>query len=408
MHHTTHLLKPRLLVLCALLFCFAISAHSEKMDDYCGKCKNTGQIDCKLHSGPNWTAPPYRSSAIIEHKCGCCGIGWTVCANRRCTAREEAQKRFDKEIAPLLEWVKSRRAAVEMQAFANEPKLKDIKAMHAETKHFYLSGTFKKRMVEYSYKGMIKKKPYDPAESLHLYAERIEVVYDKFVKMIRYEGDYMPRFTDKWKIMVWENEPQQEAASRHFCGFSNTAGAKVDAVLYTTWDGDDDPYLHHKLAHAISCLFVDDFGGVQEYFPEWFTEAIAHWIEYDIFNELRIFTAGEGGFDPNCPTRKLKSTIKKEVKAGGRRIQPLSAIINKKLLDITGWERLKCWSVVDWMVNAREDKCIDKLIVDFKNNFPTSKQQGPSIRTVFDMTPEEIDDVWAKWVMETYPIEEDD
>ncbi|GAB4160893.1 MAG: hypothetical protein Kow00107_08830 [Planctomycetota bacterium] len=397
----------RLLLVLMLTIAFFANVSAEKMDDYCDKCKNTGKIECKIH-GADWVKPPYTSSAIIEHECGCCGIGWTVCAKKTCPKREEAQKLFDSETAPLKAWLNARRAAVEGVAFADKPKLKDIKALHVETKHFYLSGTFRKRVIEYLYKGMIKKKTLSPAESIHLYAERIEDIYSRYLKMLKYEGDYYPKFTDKWKLMVWDKDAQQEAASFKFCGFTNTAGAKVDAVLYTTWDSDDDVYLHHKLAHAITNLITDDYGGVQEYFPDWFREATAHWIEYDIFTELRIFTAGEGGFDANCPTRKLKSTIRKEVKSGSKRIKPLTEIINKKIMDISGWERLKCWSVVDWMATGRDDKCVEKLLLDFKQNYPANKQQGPSFRRVFDMTPDEIDEVWAAWVLETYPPEEDD
>ena len=399
---------PLFLVLTLAFLIVFTSADAEKGKvDSCKVCGSRGVVTCKVH-GEDWVKPPYKSSALIEHKCGCCGLGWMPCPRKKCPKREEGIKKFKEATAPLFFWLKQRRATVEGKIFAKYPKLKDLKAAHAETDHYYLAGTFRDRIVKYKYKGMVKKKKYDSGASLHLYAERIEAIYQEVMKMIRYEGDYRPRYTDKWLLMIWDKEKQQEAASYETCHFTNSAGAKIDGVLYTTWDSDDDMYLHHKMAAAVTNLVVDDYGGVVEYFPDWIREATAHWIEYKIFSELRIFSGAEGGYDPNCPTTKLKSSLKKAVIRKDRKITPFSEIMNKKISKITGWERLKCWSIIDWMVNSFEEDKLGKLIDSFKRLYAIDKQQGPSFKEVFDMTPDEIDEAWAAWVLETYPNVEDD
>ncbi|MDZ7814472.1 MAG: hypothetical protein U5N86_00255 [Planctomycetota bacterium] len=252
---------------------------------------------------------------------------------------------------------------------------------------------------------MTRKKRYTGPESLHLYCERLEDIYKVIMGMLKYEGDYRPKYTDKWQLMVWAKEEEQKAASFEFCNFTNTAGAKIDGVLHTTWDSDQDDYLHHKLAVAATNLAVDDYGGIVEYFPDWIREATAHYVEQKIFDELRIFSGGEGGFSANCPTHKLKVTMRKAVKADRRQLSPFSEIINKKMVKITGWERLKCWSIVDWMVNAHEDDKLGRFIKHMKKMYPQekNKRQGPSFREVFEMTPPAIEEEWKAWVMETDP-----
>ena len=396
-------------IVCLILSIYAcsVTAAEESKVKSCSKCKNTGRIDSKLPA--DFRNLPFRSSAVIEHKSGCCGLGWLPCPRKKCPFREKALKEFEELTAPLKEWVRSRRSKVEAKAFAKHKKLKGIKALHAETKHYYVSGTFKSRIVKYKYKGMTKKKKYDAAHSLHLYAERVEKIHARVIKMLEHEGEYFPHFTDKWLLMIWEKKEQQEAASYEFCGFTNTAGAAMDAVHYTTWDAEDDPYLHHKIAYALTYLITDDYGGVVEYFPIWLKEAMAHWVEYDMFGELRIWGTGEDEFIPGCPARKLKSSIKKEVKRKSRNIVPLSEFMNDNIMKLSGWERLKGWSLVDWMRNGYGRKSQQKLLVDLKQNYPKSKQQVPSFKRVFGgMLPEDIDAAWEAWVLETYPNQEED
>ncbi len=398
-----------LLTLLGTLAAASPCSAEKKKEYYCNVCHNTGKVKTKFPE--EYKNLPFRSSVVVEYKTGCCGLGWVPCPNKRCPKRAAAIEEFKRLTEPLKTWLKERRKAVEGKAFAKDPKLAKVRAMHAETDHFYLAGTFKKRVVKYLYKGMVKKKIYDPPHSLHLYARRIEDVYRRFLKLISWKGgDYRPHYTDKWLIMIWEKKEQQAAASFAFCNFTNEAGASVEAVLYTTWDDADDLYLHHKIVNAIACLMTEDYGGVVERFPVWFKEAIAHWIEYDVFGELRIFNAGEVDFNPNCPTRKLKSAIKKELKKKrSRRIKPLVEFINHNIMDLTGWERLKGWSLVDWMLNGYGKDSVSRLILSFKKNYPETKNQIPSFREVFDgMRLDEIDEAWREWVLETYPDEEDD
>lgn len=404
-HNYARRLLSAVLVVAFLLV--MVSSLSAELAPMCPKCKNRGRVDTALPE--DFKNLPFKSSAVIEYKTGCCGLGWIPCPRKECTKREESVKEFGELTAPLKLWVEERRRAVEGKAFAKEPKLKDVKALHAETAHFHFAGTLKKRTVKYLYKGMVKKKDYDPERSLHLYAERVEEVYKRFVKMMQIEGDYFPAMVDKWNLLVWEEKAQQGAASMAFCNFTNEAFASVEAVVYTTWDSDDDLYLHHKIANAISNLMTEDLGGVVEFFPVWLKEAIAHWVEYDIFNEIRIFTIGEVEFDANCPTTKLKSSIKKAIKRKDKNLRPLGDYMDKNIMDLKGWDRIKNWSIIDWLINGVGNNATCKLVKHFKVNYlRNNKQQGPTFTEVLSMNPDEIDEAWAAWALENYPEEEDD
>ena len=78
-------------------------------------------------------------------------------------------------------------------------------------------------------------------------------------------------------------------------------------------------------------------------------------------------------------------------------------------MDLTGWERIEGWSLVDWMLNGYGKNSVSRLILSFKKNYPETKNQVPSFREVFDgMHLDEIYEAWREWVLETYPDEEDD
>ena len=295
-----------------VLSSFAGITSNAEQADYCERCKNKGKIKSRLPK--EYIKFPYKSSVIIEHKSGCCGLGWLPCPNKKCPKRAEALIEFNRLTGALKAWLNERRAKVEKKAFKDDKKLKDIKAMHADSDHFHISGTFKKRPAQVLIKGKWKKRTLSPAQSLHIYCTRCEYVFEKYMKIIGYKGDYVPKMTDRFTIAIWENLKQADAASFSFCGFTNSAGASIEAVVYTTADDADDLFLHHKIVVAAANMVTGDYHLIVEYFPVWLKEAIGHWIEYDIFKELRIFTVGEGDFSPNCPTKNLHKIIYDAVK----------------------------------------------------------------------------------------------
>ncbi|MFA4987480.1 MAG: hypothetical protein WC712_12935 [Candidatus Brocadiia bacterium] len=389
-----------------LLLCACSSAPCE--DAPCPACKNSGKVECRIHK--DYKFPTFKCSACYECPNGCWGVGWMPCPRKDCPSTHKAElvAEFAKLSADRKAWVDSRRAAVEAKAFGNNEKLKTVKALHVETDHFRLASTMKPHKVRFSRKGMEKILTYDSHQVMHLYAQRIEDAFAACMKLIDFQGIYKPLCCDKFLLMCWQSLEEQNAASFAFCNMTNPAGASIDALNYTTQDGDDDIYLHHKLVHIIAHLVSDDYGGIVEFFPVWFREAFAHWVEYDVFNELVIFCAGEVNDDPGCPTRCLKSVIKAQVKGKTKRNTPLSAFVNNNIMDLTGWHRIKGMTVVDWMLNGYGKNVVGPLIVQFKKDFPKLKQQGPTIRAIFpDKTYDDIDEMWAAWVLKTYPeIEE--
>ena len=278
------LIAPVLLVV--LLIASIAPANSEEKDGYyCHKCKNTGRVKSKLPA--KYKDFPFLSSVVVENKSGCCGLGWLPCPNKKCKKRIDALREFEEKTAPLKKWLSERRRLVEERAFSKNKRLCGIKALHASTEHFHLSGTFKSRNALIEVKGRFKKKHLNPEQSLHLYAHRIEAVCERYLKLIGHKGAYKPIMVDKFTVMLWETKAQADAVSFAFCGFENAASASTAAVVFTTLDDVDDLFMHHKIAFAVANLLTEDYGAIVEYFPFWFKEAVSHWIEYDIFQRVQ-------------------------------------------------------------------------------------------------------------------------
>ena len=238
---------------------------------------------------------------------------------------------------------------------------------------------------------------------LHLYLERLEDLYARFKSLLGLEKDFGPSMSPRWRVFCWLTEKQQQAVSFRIAGLSTSNNTLWLPDFYSTWNEADDDFLYHRIVHSVAILLNEDYNKyVYNGIPVWFDEAVAHWLEYDIFGILQVFNEGEVTFQPNCPVKKLRKVIKRELKSKGKRLPPLRSFMENDLDNLTGWERIKGWSLVDWLKNACKKGTLRKLNIEFNRTYPDSKDQTIAFKNVLKMTCEDIDEAWAKWALETY------
>ncbi|MFA4987496.1 MAG: hypothetical protein WC712_13015 [Candidatus Brocadiia bacterium] len=371
----------------------------------CPTCGNSGKVECRIHKDAK--APAFQCSCCYECPKGCWGLGWMPCPNKDCISPHKAElaEEFKRLFTERKSWVDSRRAAVEGKVFSDNGKTAGVKAWHVETAHFRFASTIKPRKVRLSSNGAAKTLTFDSHQAMHLYAQRIEEAFATCMKLLDFTGDYKPTVTDKFLLMVWQSVGEQNAASQAFCHSAQPAGASVDGLLYSTHDANDDMYLHHKLVHAIAHLVCDDYGGIVMSFPPWLREAFAQWVEYEVCGELAMVCVGDFDKNVGCPKRRIKSGMKMQVKGKSKDNPPLSSFIDNRVADMTGWHRIKGICILDWMLNGYSRKVVGPLVVQCKKGYPKVAQEA-LFKAVLDKTPDQVDELWGSWVLETYPDNE--
>jgi len=371
----------------------------------CPMCGNAGKVECRFHK--DIKLPSFKCSCCYECPKGCWGIGWLPCPNKDCISPHKAElaEEFAKLSKERSSWLDSCRAAVEGKAFSDNGKIEGVKAYHVETAHFRLASTMKPRKVRFSVNEVAKVINCDAHQTMHVYAQRVEEAFAACMKLLDFQGDYKPTITDKFLLMVWQSVGEQNAASRAFCNTIQPAGSYSDGLLYSTHDANDDTYLHHKVVHAIGHLVSDDYGGIVVSFPAWLREAFAQSVEYEVCGELAMVCVGDFNRNFGSPTRRIKSGMRLQVKEKSRDNPPLSTFVGNKVPEMTGWQRIKGVCILDWMQNGYGKKVVGPLIAQYKKDFPRIRQ-GELFKAVLDKTLDEVDDLWATWVLETYPDNE--
>ncbi|GAB4155347.1 MAG: hypothetical protein Kow00107_05190 [Planctomycetota bacterium] len=369
---------------------------------YCAKCKNTGIV--KSGIPPELVGLPFKSSVAIEHRSGCFGLGWLPCPAKDCPHAPEARKEFEKLTEPLKKWIAERRASIDAKVLEKTPKLKGYLPFHAETAHFFLSGTFKSRKLKIEAMGKTKTISLNPVESFHTYCTRAENAYSLYQELAKFPDEYKGNLAPKMLLYVSAEEQEAKAVTLALCNFVDSTEGSMDAEKWVGYDDKDDLMLHHKMVSAVASLLTEDYGKIvlNEDFPVWFKEAACWWLEYRTFGEVRIFREGETELAMDFPASKLEEAVWKEAGKAKGRMPSLREAMDNNVNRLSGWHRIKNWSLIDWMVREYKQDSFRRLLLDFKDNFGRERDPAGAFRRVFDKTPEEIEEAWLAWVKTAY------
>jgi hypothetical protein len=383
-----------------MLLVLSVAEAEEPLN--CARCKNTGIVKSTIPA--ELVGIPFKSSIAIEHKSGCFGLGWLPCPARDCPHAPEAQKEFERLTAPLKTWIAERRTTIDAKVLEKAPKLKNCRPYHAETDHFLLSGTFKPRKLKVEAMGRTKTISLTSEESFHTYCSRAEDAYGLYQTLAKFPDEYKGNLVPKMQLYVSADVNEGKAVALTLCNFVDTPEGSMDADKWVGFDDSDDVMLHHKLVNAIASLLTEDHGKVvlNEDFPVWFKEAACWWMEYKVFGEVRVFREGETELPKDFPATGLEEAVWKELGKAKGRTPGIREAMDNNVNRLTGWHRIKNWSVVDWMVREYGQESFRKLLLDFKDTYARERDPAGAFKRVFDKTPDQVEELWAVWVKTAY------
>lgn len=282
-----------------------------------------------------------------------------------------------------------------------------------------------------------KTKILDPWLRTHLFAMRLEAMYDDFLALVQLEDSVFPDGTKPWdrsgtyrgegpylgqkgkyEVLILPSEAASVAYLSENFGLQvkrtqrwNVVDRDTLTVTVHTQQGylKADPALHGHLAFNMIQTFVN---GLEHYTydsPIWLREGLAHWAERRITEKFNTFDGAEGSVPEMTRKSDWKAAARKLVVAGEPpRMAALIRLNNYGQMTLD--DHFATWSMIDFLYRTRREG-LAKLILDLKgrndeegygdgSNLPEAHRE--LFKEHLGMSYSQFDSAWAEWVLANY------
>ena len=371
------------------------SPEAAPHDEFCSRCDTTGREpfdfprDTFVHEGLS-----HSCSVLFTDEDGNFGIDFLPCS--RCAAPQAhavAEDDYQAELARRRKWVEDRRV---VDRFLDDRRLT---LMHCSTEHFDLVWSIPKIKVG--------RRVLRQHEAMHLYADRLQRVYDRYLSQFRLdhvEDQNGVRHT----IMCFELARHAQRGQPEYTGIGGFAasGAKLvgdKSVFVCYWNKNENPrdrefheYVVHNAVHMFLASswnyewLAREHGWVDAGFSHYFTEQIFENCRTHCFEEQDAMSGWE--LDPWRVAVRKRVAMKKDL--------PVFVDTARKKTEIlTADEHLFAWSWVQFLIDAHTS---DQW-VEFLKILKEKRPMRDALREVYGMSPFSFVDRWKEYVLENYP-----
>jgi hypothetical protein len=290
------------------------------------------------------------------------------------------------------------------------------------------------RLAEVLPKVKPKTKVLDPWLRAHLYAQRFEELYERFLGLMQVSQDVFPSGETVWLIgtpywgegphlgqkskfegLILPSDAQQVYFLRDQFGLNvkHTQKWNVlerDALIFVTNPTMDeirgDQQLWNHLAFTQIHNMVDAYKHYSYETPLWIKEGLAHHVERSIHPRYNSYSFQEGGlFDEIHDEDWQKEVVKLVKKDAAPRMAELASL--RSFADYEADHHLVCWAVVTYLVEEHPDGFakLNDLLHGLKgpDGMPDgsnmSEKQRKALREALGMSYAELDRAWREWVL---------
>lgn len=353
----------------------------------CTACRNVGAEPCGEHdAGKDAEAARLEDGVLLCSAvagCAACGgTAWVDCG--RCTnpATEErlAAKRARQE--PL---------AAEAAPF-HEGMGRPL--CLAVTEHFLVVAEVERWKVE--------KRILDGHELLHLYAGRLERLFEEYVALLGLTGK---EFRHRVRVLLWSDPADHAEAAARFCTFAGERGVKllgedptysVPAIkrFFTNDESLHRNVVHHVthllLSHQEPTLWIGQFKG------GWADAGLAHWFEDRFFGKCDNYCYQEVFVATRLRSEGWRPLVRERVAKD--EAPPLAGLFEQNTESLSEEQHLVAFSLVDHLLDhdaARTNELLRRL----RSKVATRD----ALQDVFGWSVLELERSWKAWVLATYP-----
>jgi len=270
----------------------------------------------------------------------------------------------------------------------------------------------------------------DPWLRLHLYAQRCEALYTRFLDLVgNKEGDFRKTTTrpymgegrflgmkDKYEVFLHKDMRAHLDLLKEHIGVSRkkpqmwhfTDRGALTVSIPAIDDLRTDEHLHANVAHDLGHNFVCGFRHYSFDPPVWIVEGFAHWFEREIC-DYDSFCSEEAAVADMYTGTDWKAGTLRILERG--KAATLADLVHKKSFNDIGREdHVIAWSKVDFLVRG-VPQGFPKLLNGIKGktddrNLPIGTDligtQRDVVRAEFGWTFAEFDAEWEKWVRKAY------
>ncbi|MCA8969197.1 MAG: hypothetical protein KDC95_05415 [Planctomycetes bacterium] len=352
-------------------------------------------------------------------------------------------------------------AGAEVSTEKIEEELGAAKIRWIETAHFRIGSTLPafpipasdrkiKVKIEGELERLAKKLPnvnvrtrrLDPWLRVHLFAQRCEETYDKFMERACVTEASFPKEPDtlmpdgkywgqgpylgqngKYLVLMFEKQSDFTRYLTLFIGRQQAFAQRwnfktVGSLIIVTSTELEDGRLKHDTSlhcHIVWNVVHNLISGYRFYsydLPVWFCEGSAHWWAKEVDEERALdFDQNESARAKMLNTGKWRPKVRQWL--DNKNTRPVSELIGlRDYGQLTKYDHVKCWSVIDWMMAQGNEKWGQymntvKGYIDPKTGLATAKEvlnlQRQGLRDAYSVSPPMLEEKWKEWVLETYP-----
>jgi len=287
-----------------------------------------------------------------------------------------------------------------------------------------------------------KVKKVDPWLRLHLYAQRLEDLYAKFLVEFGLQESQFPaappdpkkklppgaymgegRFlgmTSKFTVLIFDKKSAHARYSSVYLGQELKGPTRwrfptIDSWLFITANEfleglyANDSALACDVISGVSQNLANGYRGYRAALPLAVSEGIAHWFSRQFDPRYHIFS----GLDQTkVPKEEWNWAPLVRARVEHKVFPTLETMLGWTDPEALEWaDHLMLWSRTDWLL-AREDGMAGKVLHGLKEppiagGQETSEQMTVRSREVFRKTTgselAQLDEQWSEWVLKTYP-----
>jgi hypothetical protein len=281
-----------------------------------------------------------------------------------------------------------------------------------------------------------KERTLDPWMRLHLFAQRCEERYERFLKLMkmtdadfyarqlgkpyRGEGPYLG-MKDKFEVVLLKNMREFTDTLRDQSGSMKRMTKREHFVnrgvlsVFIPCEGDlkPDDQLWAHIAHNLGHNFILGFKYYSYEPPKWFEEGFAHFMEKEVNDHYNSFDSEEAALAEMTHAEDWRAETLKILGKG--KAAGLADLVHKKTFsDITKEDHVIIWSKVEYLVKVHGDKFalfLDQIRGRLnKEGFPDGSDligvQRNSFKSEIGLSFAEFDREWEKWVQKAYLFKE--
>ena len=329
------------------------------------------------------------------------------------------------ELLPTLDiyWIESQHFVIGIALATYKPKQSERKKIRAELTE----------MSEALEEINPKAKLIDPWLRAHLYAYRMEKVWDRWLEIMQVEDGNFPNQGSRWVLGTeyWGEGPYVGQASKFEILVLPTAESQVSFLrdqyglnhrLTQRWNILDrgaltittnlvendlrrDGALHGHMAFNVAINMLDGYKNYSYDTPRWLSEGLAHFVEREIDPRFNSFDASEGFGGITQSKSDWKTAVRKLVQSGeAPRLAEMVALRTYAEFELK--HHYTCWSMTAFMIEELPEKyaCLNGGLHGIKG--PDGRPDGTKMldkhrrlfKECFGMSYAQFDTAWRQWV----------